>query len=183
MKILSQKVLASIATAALALGSTTSVLSQTDTEFSTITLNYMTVPIIDIAFVDNLDLLAPPDGTPGPIVDDDTFCVSGMGFTLFSIVFRNPNNPTGGPFELDSSVPGESPIFYEVFFKNDTSPGPGMMVFPDNPVFGNLIQTAMCMDPTMDNAKFDISIPNAEWTGRAAGAPFVGVLEIMVMAE
>ncbi|QFT55663.1 hypothetical protein [Microbulbifer sp. THAF38] len=183
MKILSQKVLASIATAALALGSATSALSQTDSETSVITLNYMSTQVIDIAFVNDLNLIAPPDGTPGPILAEDTFCVAGMGFPNFGITFSNPANPVGGPFELDSSVPGAPPIMYEVFFQNNAGPGMGIPVTPDNLNPGNMIQTPMCMDPTMDNAKFSIEIQEPEWAGRAPDAPFTGLLEITVQAE
>ncbi|WP_444919501.1 hypothetical protein ACJJID_10875 [Microbulbifer sp. CnH-101-G] len=183
MKILSKKVLASIAATGLALGSATSALSQTDSETSVITLNYMSMQTIDIAFVNDLNLLAPPDGTPGPILAEDTFCVAGIGFPNFGITFSNPANPVGGPFELESAVPGAVPIMYEVFFKNDTLPGPGMPVAPDAIIPGNMIQTPMCMDPTMDNAKFNIEIQEPQWAGRAPDAPFTGLLEITVEAE
>ncbi|GAB2897211.1 hypothetical protein ACCI51_17550 [Microbulbifer echini] len=179
MKIFTPKLLTSIAAASLALGSATTALSQvSDSEISMITLTFM--QNIDIAFVDPVTIADP---TPGfPAVGEDTFCVAGTGFSTFSITFSNPD-PGAPGFELQSAVAGAPPIFYEVFFKNDLSPGFGVPVAPESPLLGNLIQTSVCADPTSDNAKFNIEIPFPEWDGRESEGPFTGMLELTVVSE
>ncbi|WP_444898647.1 hypothetical protein ACJJIX_14400 [Microbulbifer sp. VAAC004] len=179
MKIFTAKLMASIVTAGIALGSSTSALSQaTDSETSMITLTF--TENIDIAFVDPVTIADP---TPGdPAVGVDFFCVAGTGFSTFSINFVNPA-ATGPDFILMPSVTGTLPISYNVFFKNDTAPGPGVPVTPNVPIPGNLIQTSACPDPTFDNARFDIEIPFAEWGGREGDGPFTGMLELTVTAE
>ncbi|WP_299585977.1 hypothetical protein [uncultured Microbulbifer sp.] len=179
MKIFTPKLLTSIAAASLALGSATTALSQvSDSEISMITLTFM--QNIDIAFVDPVTIADP---TPGfPAAGEDTFCVAGTGFSTFSITFSNPD-PTDPGFVLQPAVAGTPPIFYEVFFKNDLSPGLGMPVAPDSPIPGNLVQTSVCAAPADDNAKFDIEIPFFEWDGRQSEGPFTGMLELTVVSE
>ncbi|WP_444898643.1 hypothetical protein ACJJIX_14420 [Microbulbifer sp. VAAC004] len=179
MKVFTPKLSASIAAAGIALGSSTSALSQvTDSETSMITLTFM--EMIDIAFVDNITIADP---TPGdPAVGLDFFCVAGTGFSTFSINFVNPT--TTGPDFLLNSANGSGPIMYNVFFKNDLSPGPGLPVTPDVPIPGNALQASACTAPsTDDNAKFDVEIPFPEWNGREGDGPFMGLLEITVTAE
>ncbi|WP_444888516.1 hypothetical protein [Microbulbifer sp. JMSA008] len=181
MKNTALKSLIPIVAAGIAFISPTFALSQaTDSETSMITLTF--TENIDIAFVDNLDLVAPPSGTPQPILAEDTFCVAGVGFNFFSITFTNPASATGD-FQLMPSVAGTAPINYEVFFKNDTSPGPGVPVTPNAPIGGNMIQATSCPDISFNNAKFDIEIPFSQWDGRDADSPFTGMLQITVVAE
>ncbi|WP_444888519.1 hypothetical protein [Microbulbifer sp. JMSA008] len=179
MKVFTPKLLASIVAAGIALGSSSSALSQaTDFETSMITLTF--TETIDIAFVDPVTI---SDPTPGdPAVGVDFFCVAGTGFSTFSIEFFNPA-ATGPDFLLESAN-ATPPIMYDVFFKNDLTPGPGLMVTPAVPIPGNALQASVCATPAADdNAKFDIVIPGPIWTGREADGPFTGLLQIMVTAE
>ncbi|GAB2897175.1 hypothetical protein ACCI51_17565 [Microbulbifer echini] len=179
MKIFTPKLLTSIAAASLALGSATTALAQvSDSEISMITLTFMET--IDIAFVDPVTIADP---TPGmPATGEDTFCVAGSGFSGFSITFSNPD-PAAVGFVLQPAVAGTAPILYEVFFKNDLSPGLGIPVAPDSPILGNVIQASVCTSPADDNAKFDIEIPFPEWDGRESDGPFTGMLELTVVSE
>ncbi|WP_445356836.1 hypothetical protein ACJJIO_02855 [Microbulbifer sp. TRSA005] len=179
MKIFTPKLLASIAAAGIALGSSSTALSQaTDFEISMITLTFMET--IDIAFVDPVTIADPV--APNPAVGVDFFCVAGTGFNNFTIEFFNPST-TGPDFRLESAN-ATGPIFYNVFFKNDLSPGFGIPVTPNMPIPGNMLQASVCANPGVDdNAKFDIEIPFFEWDLRQGDGPFTGMLQLTVTAE
>ncbi|WP_226647699.1 hypothetical protein [Microbulbifer variabilis] len=184
MKNSSSKLLTSIAAASIALGSATSALSQTDSETTTITLMLMQVNSIDIAFVDPVNIMQ-----PAPTADataDESFCVAGTGTVMnYSITFVNPAS-TGPAFELTSQTnPGSLPINYMVAFKNNNNPGPGTIpATPNVPIMNQSIEATACTDPIAgENAKFTVTVPNAEWMNREMDSPFMGQLQITVQAE
>ncbi|WP_444885524.1 hypothetical protein [Microbulbifer sp. PSTR4-B] len=177
MNLFTSKTFLSTALFSLTLCSATSALSQTTASAqSMITLSYMNA--IQIDNVDNVPIQAPPAGSGDNAFGSDTFCVAGTGgFNMFGIRFEQPGSDPN--FLLQSSVAGANPMSYEVGFVNSTQ-GQSQMVQAGQTVSGNILQANNCAD---DNARFDITIPPAQWEGRAAEGPFMGALLITVMAE
>ncbi|WP_444919504.1 hypothetical protein ACJJID_10890 [Microbulbifer sp. CnH-101-G] len=159
----------------LALGSSTSALSQNmDTETSVIQLIFNQAPFIDIANVGNVDIIDPTVGTDATGSDD--FCVGGT-FGAYIITFTNPMGPD---FTLMSSN-GSPDLPYNVNFFNMIG-GPGQSVTPGNPIPNNPVLDTLC-DATVVNSRFVVDIPSTVWDGRQNDGPFTGMLELTVEGQ
>ncbi|GAB2897151.1 hypothetical protein ACCI51_17575 [Microbulbifer echini] len=173
MNIFNPKLLTSAIITSLALGTATPALSQaTDSATSMITLLFNEV--IDIANVDAVTITDPILGTDA--MGSDAFCVSGSGFSTFSITFANAG--TDPAFFLLSSN-GTPEIPYDVGFSNSVT-GQGTIALAGVPLTGNTLNSSNCIN---DNARFDIFIPFSIWDGRQADGPFIGTLMITVESE
>ncbi|WP_299588062.1 hypothetical protein [uncultured Microbulbifer sp.] len=171
MKIVTKSFLAPLLAAGLALGHTTSALSQaTDSATSLITLQFDT-----IISIDNVDPITISNPMPGnSATGDDRFCVAGNGFSTYGITFQNDGtDPTYSLIGSDGTS-----ITYSVVYQND-----GVIPQQANagvPITNNTLQASNCAN---DNATFFISIPVTEWEPNQSSAPFSGTLRITVEAE
>ncbi|GAB2879307.1 hypothetical protein ACCI51_06350 [Microbulbifer echini] len=147
-----------------------------DTALSDISLQF--TDAIDIAAVQNVQIVDPATGTDAKAIED--FCVAGMGFSTFEILFESDNGV--GVFEL---VGGGNKVPYLVGYDNSTA-GIFTPIIEGTALTGQALNdiATSCIG-IVDNSRFEITILNASWENGTilSGGPYTDALTITVTSE
>ncbi|MCO1335692.1 hypothetical protein MO867_15250 [Microbulbifer sp. OS29] len=147
----------------------------TDATSADISLQF--TEVIDVANVGNVQIQDPGTGTNATAIED--FCVAGTGFSTFEISFESDDGNNDTVFELTD---GTNNVDYAVGFDNSTG-GAFTNVTEGTPIIGQTLNdiAADCTS-VADNARFQITILNADWENATilSGSNYTDVLTITV---